>query len=90
MQGKPGETIANVFAAFRGALEQQNKTPARHKGIFTTLQQCRTPTLGGHVEACPNCGHIQTGWNPVRTGSKSALSNLQQHKAGAMDFGPSI
>jgi len=80
MQGKPQETIANVFAAFRGALEQQHKIPARHKGIFTTLQQCRTSALGGHVEACPECGNIQTGYNSCRNRHCPTCNNIKRER----------
>nr|NQU93291.1 transposase zinc-binding domain-containing protein [Bacteroidota bacterium] len=63
---KSKNTVADTITAFRGILEQQNKITSRQKGIFTTLQQCRTPVLGGHVESCPECGHIQTGFNSCR------------------------
>lgn len=59
-------TVADTIKAFRDELEQHNKITSRQKGIFTTLQQCRTPALGGHAEACPDCGHVQTGWNSCR------------------------
>lgn len=73
-------TVAGAIAGFRSILEQQGKIPARHKGIFTTLQQCRTPALGGHVEACPGCGHVQTGWNSCRNRHCPTCNNIKRER----------
>lgn len=73
-------TVADAITAFRHELEQQHKTTSRQKGIFTTLQQCRTPALGGHVEACPNCGHMQTGWNSCRNRHCPTCNNIKRER----------
>ena len=73
-------TIANAIAAFGGGLEKDNKITSHHKRIFTTLQQCRTPVLGGHVEACPECGHVQTGWNSCRNRHCPTCNNIKRER----------
>ena len=77
---KSKNTVASAITAFRDELEQQNKITSRQKGIFTTLQQCRTPALGGHVEACPECGHMQTGWNSCRNRHCPTCNNIKRER----------
>ena len=80
MQVKHRETVADAILAFRGTLEQQGKILVRHKGIFTTLQQCRTPALGGHVEACPECGCVRTGFNSCRNRHCPTCNNIKRER----------
>jgi hypothetical protein len=34
--------------------------------VMSAIEHCRTAALGGHVEQCPNCGHIQIAYNSCR------------------------
>lgn len=31
--------------------------------VMSAIEHCRTPLLGGHVEQCDACGHIQIAYN---------------------------
>ena len=33
---------------------------------FRAIQRCRTAALGGHVDACPKCGHQAISYNSCR------------------------
>ena len=60
--------VADIFRvagpAYRAAraghlsLDQLNVMPA--------IEHCRTAVMGGHVEACPDCGHWQVAYNSCR------------------------
>lgn len=34
--------------------------------VMTAIENCRTATLGGHVEACDDCGHWRIAYNSCR------------------------
>jgi hypothetical protein len=34
--------------------------------VMTAIEDCRTPALGGHVEACTDCGHWRVTYNSCR------------------------
>lgn len=34
--------------------------------VMTAIEHCRTPALGGHVEACTDCGHWRIAYNSCR------------------------
>ena len=65
---RPTLEVADVFrrhgAAFRdwhdghlGRVEQR---------VMAAIEACRTPTLGGHVEQCGDCGLVRCAYNSYR------------------------
>jgi hypothetical protein len=34
--------------------------------VMTAIENCRTAALGGHVEACDDCGHLRIAYNSCR------------------------
>ena len=38
---------------------------AQHR-VMTAIEQCRTASLGGHVEQCDHCGHRRVWYNSCR------------------------
>jgi len=77
---KNGLAVSDAITAFRDVLEQNGKLTSQQKGVFTTLQQCRTPALGGHVEACPECGHLQTGFNSCRNRHCPTCNSIKRER----------
>lgn len=41
-------------------------TSAAQRRVLRDLERCRTAALGGHVEACDQCGHQQIAYNSCR------------------------
>jgi hypothetical protein len=41
-------------------------TSAEQRRVLRDLERCRTAALGGHVEACDQCGHRQIAYNSCR------------------------
>ena len=55
--------LAEVVYRFGKSLtEQTTLSPVQIKALFNILQ-CRTAVLGGHEEACDNCGVIRYSYN---------------------------
>jgi hypothetical protein len=37
--------------------------------VMSAIEHCRTAALGGHVEACEDCGHVRVAYNSAATGT---------------------
>jgi len=46
------------------------------------LKDCRTSALGGHIDSCTSCGHIQLSYNSCRN---RHCPKCQGHKKGGVD-----
>lgn len=65
---RPDLEVADIF---RGAGPAYRATHAGHLSlaqlkVMTAIEHCRTPALGGHVEACTDCGHWRVAYNSCR------------------------
>ena len=60
-----------MFRHFGPAFRDQNGallSTARRRAMFA-IESCRTAALGGHVEACGDCGHQRVFYNSCRNKS---------------------
>lgn len=69
--------IATVINNFLPAYNINNKLPAHKLRVLDALQKCRTEYMGGHIEACQECGQIHVANNSCR--------NRHCPKCGAID-----
>jgi Putative transposase/Transposase zinc-binding domain len=65
MKNKP-DTLATVIDRFLPALNAKSKLPSHSLRCLDAIQKCRTPYMGGHVEACNSCGVVRTAYNSCR------------------------
>ena len=64
--GRPGYEVADVFRLSGQAYRSKHKlSKAQHKAM-RAIEQCRTAALGGHLDACDECGHIRISYNSCR------------------------
>jgi len=65
--------VADIFrdhgAAWRR--EQAGHLSLGQLKVMAAIEQCRTASLGGHVECCPECGHARVAYNSCLMGSTS-------------------
>ena len=64
-------TSLEVAEVFRAAGPAYRTTHAGHLSlhqlkIMSAIEQCRTAAMGGHVEACTDCGHWRIAYNSCR------------------------
>src|SRR3546814_14437259 len=64
-------TSLEVADVFRAAGPAYRATHAGHLSlhqlkIMSAIEHCRTAALGGHVEACTDCGHWRIAYNRCR------------------------
>ncbi len=60
--------VADIFRA-HGAVWRRANAGHISLGqlkVMSAIERCRTSTLGGHVEACNECGHIRIAYNSCR------------------------
>jgi len=65
---RPTLEVADVFRGYGPAWRRAN---AGHISlgqlkVMSAIEHCRTPSLGGHVAACQDCGHGQIAYNSCR------------------------
>ncbi len=61
---RPHYEVADVIRKF---LPQMAPLPlVYHQKVLSALARCRTAQLGGHVDACDQCGHIRISYNSCR------------------------
>ncbi len=55
--------LADVVRQFGKQLIEQKKLSPQQIKVLNNIMQCRTASLGGHEEACDNCGEIRYSYN---------------------------
>jgi hypothetical protein len=65
---RPSLEVADIFhrhgAAWRAA--QAGHLSLGQLKVMSAIETCRTAALGGHVEACEDCGHSRIAYNSCR------------------------
>ena len=77
MRSHSKQELADVIDHFLPAFNIKKKLPAHKLRALDALQKCRTEYMGGHIEACEDCGEIRTALNSCR--------NRHCPKCGAID-----
>jgi len=65
---RPAVEVADILRAQgRRFLDQyQSSLSFQQLKVFRAVQSCRTAMLGGHLDACPKCGHQAISYNSCR------------------------
>ena len=58
--------VAGIFRRYGTKYRNNNALTAQQYKVMKRIELCRTAALGGHVEACDNCGHTQNAYNSCR------------------------
>jgi len=58
--------LSTVIRNFLSPYNASHKLPAYKLRTLDALQKCRTAYMGGHIEACVDCGHVRTAYNSCR------------------------
>jgi len=69
--------LATIINNFLPSFNTENKLPAHKLRTLNALQKCRTEYMGGHIEACEDCGTVRVAYNSCR--------NRHCPKCGAID-----
>lgn len=79
---KPRFEIADIIQNYRSTLEDKGYLNAHKKRVFTNLVQCRTASLGYHIDMCnnPDCEHIHISFNSCRDRHCPKCNGLKREK----------
>ena len=77
MSNSDTHELATVINHFLPSFNIKNKLPAYKLRALDALRKCRTEYMGGHIEACVDCGVVRVAYNSCR--------NRHCPKCGAID-----
>ncbi len=63
---KPRYEIADIFRQYGEAYRQNHHVSYEQQKAIAAITQCRTGTLGGHVDECDQCGVLRISYNSCR------------------------
>jgi hypothetical protein len=65
--------VADIFRAAGPAYRaiHAGRLSLHQLKVMSAIEQCRTAALGGHVEACEDCGHQRIAYNSCLMGKFS-------------------
>jgi Putative transposase/Transposase zinc-binding domain len=65
---RPSLEVADIFHRHGAAWRAAHAGHLSHGQlkVMAAIENCRTATLGGHVEACEDCGHSRIAYNSCR------------------------
>lgn len=63
---KPDFEVGRIISRSKDAYLRTYTPHPQVLKVLARLEQCRTSALGGHVDACPECGHVQVSYNSCR------------------------
>jgi len=63
---RPQYEIADVFRLYGDTYCETHKLSPEQARAMRDIARCRTSALGGHIEQCEHCGHIEISYNSCR------------------------
>jgi hypothetical protein len=58
--------VADIFRKYGQEYRKKHRLPLHHLKVMDAIEKCRTSYLGGHVDECDSCGHINISYNSCR------------------------
>lgn len=58
--------VQNIFHEFGTKYRQKHKLPLNQLKAMSSIEACRTPALGGHIDKCEECGYTRISYNSCR------------------------
>jgi hypothetical protein len=55
--------LADIFNENSACYMERQKLCPVQKKAYQAITQCRSATLGGHINNCENCGHQEQAYN---------------------------
>jgi hypothetical protein len=65
-QARPRLEIADIFRAAVSAFRDRYVPTREQLKVMAAIRQCRTASLGGHLDVCSKCGHERPSYNSCR------------------------
>ena len=66
MSRRPTVEVADVIQAQDEGCGERQRLSYQQLKALNAIARCRTAALGGHIDACPGCGHEAISFNSCR------------------------
>jgi predicted Zn-ribbon and HTH transcriptional regulator len=63
---RPVHELAEIIRQYKTSFTAKHQPLLNHLSVLNALEKCRTAALGGHVDACDQCGHLRISYNSCR------------------------
>ena len=77
---KPEIEVADIFNQYGLVYKKKHKLPLQSLKAMSAIENCRTPTLGGHIDKCNECGNERNSYNSYRNRHCPKCQGLTQIK----------
>lgn len=74
----PRWEVADVIRRFGPQFRARGGVCKQHLRTLAALERCRTATLGGHIDACRECGAVRVSYNSCRNRHCPKCGGLQR------------
>jgi hypothetical protein len=74
----PGLSVAQIFRAHGSEYRQNHIVGQTERKAMWAIENCRTETLGGHLDVCSSCGDSRPSYNSCRNRHCPTCQNLAQ------------
>lgn len=77
---RPKLEVADILRRYGEAYraEHEGSLSSMQRRVMRAISACRTAALGGHVEACDQCGHQRIAYNSCRNRHCPKCQSLAQ------------
>jgi len=72
--------VDDIFRAHGEAYRRNHVLTPPQLAVMRDIEACRTATLGGHLDVCPDCGHERPSYNSCRNRHCPKCQSLEQAK----------
>jgi hypothetical protein len=76
----PPFEMADIFRQYGERYRRTHKLPLQQLRVMRAVEVCRTAALGGHAEACSQCGHTRISYNSCRSRHCPKCQNTERAK----------
>ncbi|MEK6289153.1 MAG: IS91 family transposase [Acidobacteriota bacterium] len=77
---RPRLEVADVFGRHGASFLEAYPASRTQRRTMRAIQQCRTATLGGHLDQCDSCGHIRPSYNSCRNRHCPKCQSLERDR----------
>lgn len=77
---RPEIEVADIFCKYGPSYRASHKLPLQSLKVMSSIENCRTRALGGHIDKCNNCGRERNSYNSCRNRHCPKCQGLAQLK----------
>jgi hypothetical protein len=80
MRTSHGVEVADIFRQYGPAYRESHRLSRDHLRVMRAIEICRTSALGGHVDMCDSCSHMEISYNSCRNRHCPKCQTLKKEK----------